>query len=457
MLKGRLSLLWLLSLAFACTPAAQNIAIKSTNSSEFIPRLQTLRGQEAGIRTLEHLDVNGDQKLNTEDIEVFSHLYRAAQEEADKRSLNCTASGKLYEGPKDGTPAFQRIKLGSKGYDFSGFDDNALRELTIESRWLSLQARQAIGGSLTPSPQSFGGSLAARLNVPQSDDITPTQFCAALEKFDPHSIVGSKYIPTAVFDLDSTIWLGNVTDRFLAKLVEMKMPDASSNPALIAFLKTQPNIDPKEIEANTAVQNAQIILERATDKTLSKDQRVSPKDVFFNIIAMLKGLEVTKVRNVAQEVYETGLKNNPAWRHRVFSDESGCGMRQVVRMLQAKGVQAYVLSATLDILALEGARMLGIPEGLVQGSRLATKDGVYTGKLAEGTYYIKGAVVRQWLATPPLLVFGDSASSDFSMLQEASVAGIMVNPSSRMLQRDAKEVDGRLLGVVFGSTEMDTE
>ena len=88
---------------------------------------------------------------------------------------------------------------------------------------------------------------------------------------------------------------------------------------------------------------------------------------------------------------------------------------------------------------------------------MATKDGVYTGKLAEGTYYIKGAVVRQWLATPPLLVFGDSASSDFSMLQEASVAGIMVNPSSRMLQRDAKEVDGRLLGVVFGSTEMDTE
>ena len=440
-----------LGLTFGCTTL-------SPEDLKVAPGLQTMVPQEANSRTLAHLDVNSDQELNDKDVKLFSELYQAAQAEADSRSLDCSAGGVLYEGAKDGTPVFAKLQKDKSGdFTLEGLSNEELRELTIESRWLTLQVRQAVAGNLAPGQATFGGSLAAKFSIAEKDDFTPVAFCEALARFEPKEIVGEGFVPTAVFDLDSTIWLGNVTDRFLAKLVEMKMPQAESNPALIEFLKTQANIDAKAVEANTALQNSQIILRRAMDKTLPKEQQVSPKDVFFNIIAMLKGLDVKVVRDVAREVYETGLREVPAWRHRVFSDESGCGMRQVVKTLQDKGVQVYVLSATLHILALEGARMLGIDEKFVQGSRLGKADGKYTGKLAEGTYYIKGEVVRQWLDTPPLLVFGDSASSDFSMLQEASVAGIMVNPSSRMLQRDAKETNGRLLGVVFATTEIDTE
>ncbi|MDP7037891.1 MAG: hypothetical protein QGI45_01930, partial [Myxococcota bacterium] len=371
-------------------------AAATASETKVLPRLQTLRPQEANARTLEQLDINGDQKLSHADVDVLSELNVAAQAEADKRGLNCTASGALYEGPKDGTPVFNKIQRDAHGYALTNLNDEEVRELTIESRWLALQARQAVGGALKPEAKSFGGSLGQKLPLEEADDLTPIAFCAALDAFNPKAIVGPGFVPTAVFDLDSTIWLGNVTDRFLAKLVEMKMPQAASNPALIEFLKTQPNIDATAVQTNTALQNAQIILRRAADKTLPKPQQLSPKDVFFNIIAMLKGLEVEKVRQVAKEVYESGLKAAPAWRHRVFSDESGCGMRQIVNMLQAKGVQVHVLSATLDVLALEGAQMLGISEDFVQGSRLGMKDGLYTGKLAEGTYYIKGEVVRQW-------------------------------------------------------------
>jgi phosphoserine phosphatase len=242
-------------------------------------------------------------------------------------------------------------------------------------------------------------------------------------------------------------------DVFLERLVQDKVPRSEGNPELQKFLKTLGGVDAAAIDKASVVENASLLLERWSNHDLPKSHRAGAKDTFMNIVAMLKGTTVEAAAAAAKRSYTEGSTNFPPWTKRIFADRSGCGMRKVVQVLQKMGVDVYVLSATLDPLAVEGAKMLGVPEDHALGSVLEVADGKYTGKVAASTYYTKGAITRQWLPAPPLFVFGDSPRSDFSMLMEAVGPAFMINARDSFIERDDKEAGSRFVRVGFEATE----
>jgi hypothetical protein len=196
-----------------------------------------------------------------------------------------------------------------------------------------------------------------------------------------------------------------------------------------------------------------MLLDRWSNHELPKEMRINAKDTFYGIVGLMRGLTPAEAAGAAAKAYDTGAARFPAWKNNIFADGDGCGMRQVVTRLQKRGVKVYLLSATLDVLAWEGGRLLGVPREQVLGSLLELKDGKFTGEVRDSTYYTKGAIVRQWLDAPPLLAFGDSPTSDFSMLLEAAGAGFMINPRDSLVRRDREEAGARLVAVVFDGTE----
>ena len=117
----------------------------------------------------------------------------------------------------------------------------------------------------------------------------------------------------------------------------------------------------------------------------------------------------------------------------------------------------YLLSATLDVLAWEAGKQFKVPRERVLGSLLEVKDGRYTGRVKDSAYYTKGAIVRQWMSAPPMIVFGDSPSSDFSMMLEAAGVSFMVNPRPKFLVLDEADANSRFVAVWFDSVEATLE
>ncbi|MBC7792734.1 MAG: hypothetical protein H7Z43_03420, partial [Clostridia bacterium] len=105
-------------------------------------------------------------------------------------------------------------------------------------------------------------------------------------------------------------------------------------------------------------------------------------------------------------------------------------------------------------LARAAARGMGLPENHAIGSPLTIEDGRYTGQVVASIYELKGPVLRQWVGVPPLMVFGDSPTSDMPMMVEAVGTGFMVNPRPEILAKDKEVAGGRMVGVTFAKTEL---
>jgi len=301
---------------------------------------------------------------------------------------------------------------------------------------------------------TVGGMLAESLPHYTLDEMKPKTLCEALPALDLRAYVQAGLPPTAIFDLDSTIWEGNGIDVFLAALIAKRLLPRENNPGLRTFLKTVKGVNAKAVDSNSVLENAQILYARSVlHTTFPQDERISTKDAFYSIVGLMRGVRVEDAALAARLAVEDGAGELPPWKHRLFADRDGCSMAKIIETLKARGVGVYILSATPDVLVAEAGRLLGLPEEHLLGSVLEVEKGVYTGDVRDNTYAVKDAIARQWLGAPPVLAFGDSPTSDFSMLLEATGAGFMVNPRPAFLARDREEAQARLVELTFSGTQ----
>ncbi len=433
-------------------PLLLGVACKPSQPAPSLERVQAFEVKGGVERLVGDLDATGDGRVDAADWSFFDQLTNAARATLEKNGTSVGPRVKLYVGPPEkSAPVFSLVGLQNGKPDLSQVPADRLEELWVESRWAGQQSRIA---SLAPGglDRAFHGVVQGQVAGFNPAAMEPAAVCAAIDSFDlaPYQKLG---LPVAaVFDLDSTVWAGNVTDVFLAMLADRKLPLPQTNAPLQEFLKTVPGVDPKVVETNDVNQNAALLFKHHTDHSLPKEQQVSAKDAFYNIVKMLAGRTRAEVVPVARAAFHEGALGLPPWKQRVFADPSGCGMRQVIERLAKRGVEIYLLSATLDILAEEGGVLFGVPRERVLGSVLAVEDGRYTGEVADSTYYTKGPIVRQWLVAPPVFVFGDSPSSDFGMLAEAAGASFVVNPRPRWKTIDEEQAGSRLVSLAYPKT-----
>jgi phosphoserine phosphatase len=440
----------------ACQQRSPDLTQPPKNElSQVVGRLQRGRLPADKPPLLKDLDATGDGKLDAADWKVFEQVAAAASGALGKRAVSIALPGSPYDGPPEAKPSvFSHVVATEGELDVSRTPPERLAELAIESRWLAAQAKLAAhGASGVLDGLGLSGLLSSAVVGYNAEAMTPAAVCAAIDQLDTTAFVRSGLQPTAIFDLDSTVWRGDVSDAFLGLLAERGIPRSEANPGLQAFLKTLPGVDPGEVDARAVSDNVKLLFHRRTAADVPEDHRVSAKDGFFQLVAMLKGLPEATVHDAARAVFEEGSSKYPPWRDQVFADQNGCGMRQVLQRLAARGVHVHFLSATLDVLAHHGADLLGVPRTRVLGSVLEVVNGHYTGKVVKSTYHTKGPLTRQLLSAPPLLAFGDSPRSDVPMLLEAVGAAFMVNPRPSLLERDRTDAGGRFVKLVFDVTE----
>jgi phosphoserine phosphatase len=420
-----------------------------------LDRLRHLTPKQAGHRQLADLDVSADGRLDAVDAEFFARLATAARAELSARGESLAVQGGLYHGIEDDAPAvFETLRAGAGHLDLAAADTAKVRELAIEARWLAEQVRvAALAGAAPLDSRPFGGVLLAQVPRYDANAMEPAAVCRMIDEIDVDAFSRAGLPVAALLDLDSTVWQGNVMDPFLAALAQSGYLQEDANPALRDYLTTLAGTDPSAINAAPVHANAQLLLERWTQPEVPDELRPSAKDMFYNIVRLMRGMTEEQATEVARAVFDTGASPFRPWLQRAFADNDGCHMRAIIDKMQARGIQVYLLSATLDVLAYASGRALGVPRERVVGSILEVRDGRYTGEVRDSAYYTKGAIARQWLPVPPLLVFGDSPHSDFSMLLEAAGASFMVNPRPELTARDEAEAGSRFVALWFDGTE----
>jgi len=434
-------------LALGCQRRAADV----TSVSE---RLGTMSSPCGGNRLARDLDATGDGRLDAADVALWRSLADRAHARLTLQHLGFAPADGYYAGPAAGLPSvFALVRVESAVVDISGVPDERLRELYVESHWLALQTELAAQAHVVPT-QTVGGMAVAAMPNYQVDVMRPKDVCTAVLALDLGVYSRAGLEPTAIFDLDSTIWAGNGIDVFLAALIDKRLPKPENNAALRAFLKTVKGVDAAAVERNSVFDNAKILYARSVmHSSFPEDERVSAKDGFYNIVALMRGVTVQDARAAARAAVVEGALDLPAWKQRLFADPDGCSMARIIDSLKTRGVAVYILSATPDVLVAEAGELLGIPKEHLLGSVIESKGGVYTGVVGDNPYAIKDSITRQWLSAPPVLSFGDSPTSDFSTLLEATVAGFMINPRGAFLLRDKQEAGGRLVSLSWSATE----
>lgn len=440
----------LLSIALLVLGCASGI-----DATRYVDGLRAYDGARTSARTLAQLDVTADGVVNADDAAVFARLEQDARALAQEQQVALGTAEVFYHGPAEGSAsAFAALEAGDGRLRARGLAPEKLRELVIEARWLAGQARVAGVATREAKEQPFAGVLAPMFAGYDRETMTPGALCEAFANLDVQPFASAGVEAVAVADLDSTILQGNISDAFLAALVARGVPRPETHEPLKAFLKTLDGIDPALIDRNDLAANSRLLAERALNTSLPKGQRVAAKEAFEQTVALLAGLDVATVREIAHAAFEEGGAGVPPFKTRFFADsKDGCGTRKILRLLQQRGVKVYLLSATLDVLVEEAGRQLGVPLENVIGSKLEVVDGHYTGRVIDSTYYSKGSIMRQWVGVPPLLVFGDSPTSDVPMMLEAAGMAIMVNPRPDLLEADERLAGGRFVSVTFDSLE----
>ena len=424
-----------------------------------LEKLTAVDTASVSTRSVTDLDINGDGTVDARDASFFDDLHRKAQAAWQASSQPTTPRlHNYYQGlPNDEPSVYQMLYLSEQSPHLDRVPVERLQELMVESKWLAQQAKVASLHNTKGKQHSIRGLLRHWLDGYDPDAMAPLAVCTALEAFDVATIVQAGVTPAAVFDLDGTVWSGHVMNAFLAAITELGLPKPVANPALQNFLQTLEGIDKSAVSQNDISANTKLFLHYATSPDVPKASRPGAKEVFYAVAALLQGASVQEVEKAAEKVFIEGSQNFPPWRGQLYADPSGCGTRRIIEVLQQRGVAVYLLSATLDPLVQQAGKTLGVARATRMGSTLELKDGRYTGQVAHNTYAVKSPVVRQWLKSPPLFVFGDSARSDFPMMMEAVSTAFMVNPGSALTERDTKAAKGDMVTIEFAHQEGNLE
>lgn len=421
------------------------VSCATTASQVQLDRLQASARQ--ADRAIGDLDVTGDGVLSEADRLVFASLA------TDAERRGASLSGWSYLG-RDRSNVFGGVRATADGMSLDGLTTPSLRELFVETRWAALQIRALLAGGAAARPKNtVGGSLRHLLPGYNADTMTPAALCAGIAAATFDSLAAAGVPRIAVFDLDSTIWAGNITDAFLLAVAGSGKVSATAAADLRAYVAGLPDADVSLLPDSDVLAHARVVHRRLTDTSLPTAQQLNMAEGFFRIMALIKGLTPADLAPLVAQVIEAGVDDYRPWLERVYASPDGCGMGEIIAALRARGVDAYVMTATLDVLAYAASVRLGIPQERVRASvPQLDSEGRYTGALAEEVYYTKVATLWQWLPAAPLFVFGDSAVSDFDMLREALVAGFMINPRLPVLVRDSTEAAGRLVALHFDRT-----
>jgi phosphoserine phosphatase len=398
------------------------------------------------------LDADADGRLSVQDARWFAWINEQADKAIAASRLEGTFAPEAYAGrSKSEEHVLAALEWSNGRPSLPKEDAQRLHELSVESKWLAGQSLLASlkTESATDLDGDFFSTLRHSLSGYNEQEMSPQDVCTALDQFDTEPFIRASVPLTAILDLDSTVWWGNISDGFLDLMLERRTFLEGSSTKLKTVLGKLEDVSEAQIALQDVHTNVRLLLDRSTNRSLPKPQRISPADTFYTIVSLLEGLKVEDVRQVAHDAYTTGSANYGPWLNRIYSDESQCTPKILIEKLHQKGFEVYLLSAAIDFLAQVGAHYLGVPVNRVMGSRLGVIDGRYTGKVTQSTYYTKRAIVRAWLPAPPLFVVGDSARSDFPMLLEAAVAGFCINTSSSLAKRDKHEAGGLLVDVFY--------
>ena len=234
--------------------------------------------------------------------------------------------------------------------------------------------------------KSMSSSLSAASKTPALP-LTTEQFLKTVHDGQPK---------TAVFDFDGTLWPGDAGSGFLQWSIETGLlsPEASER-----------------------------ILGRHAEYHRGEVDEIT---ICGEMTSIYGGLSERTIRESAAQYFVEHV------RPRFFPE-----MIQLVRDLQAKGVDVWAVSSTNNWMIEEGVRELGIPPHKVLAACVAVEDDLVTERILdipsdEG----KAASLRRVGLTHPDAVFGNSIH-DFAMLEMARMA-FPVNPSAGLAEQAAK-------------------
>ena len=307
-------------------------------------------------------------------------------------------------------------------------------------------------GSEPEEPQwGEGGALVENFLHYDRDDMKPARVCQSLGAMDSEALAADGLRPSAIFDLDNTLWSGQAIDPFLAALIELDMIPPRSNPVLRGILRGVEGVDAEALEANPASKNARLLLEHSRDSDLPATARVDRKNQFYAVAAVMAGLSPEQANRAARHFLHEGTSLYPPWTGQVFASEDGCGMTEIMATLRERGVDIYLVSAGLDPIVAASGDFLGVPASHRRGSPMEVREGVYTGQV-ESLYSAKQSVVRELLGGPALLGFGDSAASDFEFMADVAGPVFMINPNAEFLAKENEHAEGRFVALRYSDT-----
>ena len=431
----------LLLCAIACSVSNENAHPRA----DHVARLASLLAKKSALRTIGDFDITADGRVDGSDIGLVEGLRGRMEELAKSHNVDPAVAAGLYT---DTDP----LVLTADGTLASDSPPQRIRAALIETRWLADQSKFAAVVAWEPEAL-LAGSLARHIPGYDAETMAASTLCTALDSLDLADFERAGLPAVMVTDLDFTIWQGDLSNMFLAVLAERELVRPELNPVLVEFLSKVNGVDAKAVQANNVHKNVKLLYDRATDTTLPKDQRVPVKDAFFMTVRLLEGLDTATVDQASDIAVTKGAYGAPGAMQRYHQDASGCGTAAVLAKGKARGVEQYLLSATLEPLARAAARGMGLAENHAIGSPLEIKGGRYTGQVIASIYELKGPVLRQWVGVPPLMVFGDSATSDMPMMVEAIGTGFMVNPRAEILEKDKEVAGGRMVSVTFTKPE----
>jgi len=410
----------------------------------------------SGQRQVAALDLTNDGKISVQDEVVLRDLSASLEQHLKTTAQPLTPPP---DAPVSESP-FQLIQAKNGTWNFSHVDEKSLQNLYPEVQWALKQTRVfAAWPHHVPLAQKINSSFSSELKAYDQDKMTPLQVCAAITKFDFSPWFKTVHAPSVVFDLDSTMWAGNVMDTFMALLAVSNKIPSDNNGNIKKRLLMLEGVNKKEVEKNDVHANARMLVERWFHERTQPKPQLTNKDMFFSMIDMLKGMTIADVDAIAQQTFHEGgdflSTRLLPWKTQLFAENNQCGMRSLLQQFVRNGVKVYLMSATLKVLAEEGARLLAIPLEQVVGTEVVTINGVYTDKITRNVYATKGEIARQWLPSPPLFAFGDNPASDTAIMQEALVAAFMINPKEAFLQKDKEVADGKFVSVFFHKLEAD--